>query len=218
MNVFNIIEVANTYDSYYSTSFGKQIDKIEKEIITSLIEKVPRKPLLELGCGTGHWTKYFVDQGFEVTGIDNSEAMLTKAREKKLNANFLTADSEKLPFENSSFDVIASITMIEFVENQDEVFNEIYRVLKPKGWLIMGCLNKKSILAKNKDQSETFKNAKFLTAATLFHYLEQFGTPKQSFCVYLDKHNTILDSETEKGEVEPVFMAGVVQKTFLKGK
>lgn len=212
MNIFLNNDIANKYDAYYQTPFGKQIDEIEKRIISQLIKNIPRKNMLELGCGTGHWTEFFINQGFEVTATDISEAMLQLAEAKNLRAKFSLADSENLPFETNSYDCVSSITMLEFVDNQDEVFEEIKRVLKPNGWLVLGCLNENSILAQNKENDETFRDAKFLTKEKLSKHLTIFGTPTFDYGIYLAPSFEILDNTQEKDKAEPVFMAVVVQK------
>lgn len=212
MNVFENKEIALKYDGYYQTEFGKEIDKIEKNIVLNLIKEIPRDKMLELGCGTGHWSDFFVDQGFEFIGIDSSETMLNIAIANNGNLEFLYADSENLPFKEQSFSVISSITMLEFVNNQDEVLNEIYRVLKPNGWLILGCLNADSVLAKNKGTDETFKNAKFLSQSELIAKLQKFGNPKLDSGVYLSQDYQIFDNSEHKSLYNPVFLAAIVQK------
>jgi len=76
-----------------------------------------RGDMLELVCGTGHWTTFFCEEGFRVTAVDTSEAMLSEAKKKDIGcATFLHADAANLPFADESFSVVASITMLEFVE------------------------------------------------------------------------------------------------------
>jgi ubiquinone/menaquinone biosynthesis C-methylase UbiE len=212
MNAFINPEIAINYDSYYKTDFGKKVDLIEKKIITELLKNVPRNFMLELGCGTGHWSDYFEKQGFNVLGIDISEPMLKLAIEKNINAKFLKADSHYLPFTNKSFSIVSSITMLEFVDDQDKVLQEIYRVLKPGGWLIIGCLNDSSVLGERKEQDEIFKNAKFLKAGELKNKLQLFGKSRFNCGIYLSHNFEILDGSRETSNIEPVFIGVIVQK------
>lgn len=138
--------------------------------------------------------------------------MLAIAKKKRLKATFTLGDSQDLDLEKDSISVISSITMLSFVENQDKVIDEMYKVLKPKGWLIIGCLNANSILAKNKEQSETFKDAQFLTPKELEQKLAKFGDVKLEFAVYLDEKFTLLDNLSNIASVAPLFMVAVVQK------
>jgi ubiquinone/menaquinone biosynthesis C-methylase UbiE len=213
MNVFTKPTIANRYDDYYQTDFGKKIDEIEQNVVSDLIKDVPRGQMIELGCGTGHWSEYFAGQGFNVTGTDNSEAMLKLARKKNLNAGFLQADAQDLPFPNESFPAVSSVTMLEFVDNRDKVFQEIYRILEPEGWLILGCLNAGSVLGENKEQDEVFKNAQFMNTDELRNKLQLFGKPEFNFGVYLTPDLHISDNTNDKKNNEPAFIAAIVQKT-----
>ena len=212
MNVFVKPETANSYDAYYQTAFGKKVDELEQRVISSFIKDIPRDSMLELGCGTGHWSGYFIKQGFNITGVDISEAMLQLAKAKELKAEFMKADSQKLPFRNESYTVISSINMLEFVDNQDKVLQEIYRILKPEGWLILGCLNAHSVLGERKELDETFRDAQFLTSEELSNKLQLFGEPKLKFGVYLTSNFNILDETPGADQVNPVFIAVIVQK------
>ena len=54
MNVYIKDTVAGEYDAYYSTPQGREVDNIEKKIISGLMKDIPAGELLELGCGTAH--------------------------------------------------------------------------------------------------------------------------------------------------------------------
>lgn len=66
--------------------------------------------LLDAGCGTGRHVIPFAEKGFDVVGIDKDKEMLmasqTKLKLKKLNADLILADAQKLPLRNSLFDHI----------------------------------------------------------------------------------------------------------------
>ena len=210
-NVFLQNNIAKDYDLYYQTEFGKRIDEIEKGIISKLIKNIPRTKMVELGCGTGHWTKFFSDAGYNVTGIDTSRAMLDHAVKKDIKAEFFNGDAENLPFTIESIDVVAAMTMLEFVNNQDKVLKEIKRILKPEGWLILGCLNKLSVLGQNKSNDEIFRNANFLCQDELAEKLKIFGDPFFESGVFLNNDYIILDDVPESENKNPVFLGAVVQ-------
>jgi ubiquinone/menaquinone biosynthesis C-methylase UbiE len=213
INIFSDRKVAKNYDRFYETPNGKALDAIEKKLIHDHIRTIPPGEMLELGCGTGHWTEYFSCQGFKVTATDNSEAMLRIAETKKIkNAVFLKADAAELPFPDHSFPVITSVTMLEFVENEKMVLNEIHRVLKPGGHLILGCLNRLSEPGKAKNNDEVFKHARFFTSSEVSRLLSMFGTPSMSFGVYLSSEFELLDGKNKQNTVEPAFIVASVQK------
>jgi ubiquinone/menaquinone biosynthesis C-methylase UbiE len=213
MNVFIKPEIASKYDLYYQTEIGKKVNQIEEKLITDLLKDIPRTKMLELGCGTGHWTNFFLNKGYKVTATDISDAMLQLAKQKNLNANFIKADSLEIPFEDNSFDIISSITMLEFVEDQDKVLEEIQRVLKPGGYFILGSLNALSAIGKNKEQDDTFRNAKFLSKEELIYKLKRIGEPSILSGVYFSPNFELLDNLSEIDNVEPAFFASLTQKT-----
>ncbi len=212
MNVFNSTQIANTYDIYYQTELGKTVDNIEKEIILGLLNDISKERMLELGCGTGHWTEFFLNNNFEVTGIDISESMLNIAKLKNLNCELTIGNSENIPFKNSSFNMVSSITMLEFVENIDIVVQEIFRVLKTGGYLLIGCLNSESIIGINKDKDKTFKNANFLNINDIKMKFSQFQLLQIQSGVYLNDEYQIMDYSENYNSIAPVFIAALFQK------
>lgn len=217
MNVFIKQEVADNYDQYYHTYTGAEIDRIEKQAIEALLPEASGGTILELGCGTGHWTGFLSSKGFRVIALDISEAMLAKANAKGIkNVEFLKGDAAALPFGNDSFGMILSITMLEFVDDLHQVMAEIYRVLQPDGFFIAGCLNLRSQLGKTKDKDDTFRNARFYTKEEINDLFKDWGNTEISESVFLSPSFEILDGTREKYPVEGAFLAVKVQKIRAK--
>jgi arsenite methyltransferase len=97
--------------------------------------------VLDIGSGAG--TDSLVaalmvgDEG-RVTGIDMTPEMLAKARAAAAelggrNVEFLESEAERLPFADSSFDVVISNGVVDLIPDKGAVFSEIFRVLKPGG-------------------------------------------------------------------------------------
>lgn len=214
MNVFLNKAVAESYDNYYTTRQGIIVDAIEKKIISKFLAKIPPSEMLELGCGTGHWTSFFVESGFNVIATDISDEMLNIAKQKNLTGiKFQKADATCLPFSEASFKVVSSITMLEFTDNIMKIFTEINRILLPGGWLLLGCLNKNSELGKIKGNDEVFKKATFFSTGEIITYLSEFGVPEVEQCVYFSPTFEILDNSPLKSTVEGSFIVASVQKT-----
>jgi len=123
---FDFDVVADAYDQWYETDEGAMYDRLERKVISRFLrQNVQVMKLLEVGCGTGHWSQFFSDCGFEVTGVDISERMIKIAQSKNMaNASFQLADGHSLPFEDKSFDVTAAITTLEFVRDAELVLRE----------------------------------------------------------------------------------------------
>lgn len=216
MKKYDFSKSAAHYDAYYGTETGKLIDRLEKEAMGKLLAEIPPGEVLEMGCGTGHWTKFFTDKGFYVHGIDISEKMLHMAEKKSIaNAEFKKTDFLKNRFADCSFAHVFSVTALEFTENQDKTFDEIYRILKPGGFFLAGCLNSESEMGQAKEQNETFAYADFFAYDALFKRLKRFGTPKIIPAVFM-RNGKIIDSEINqpmKRKEEAAFFAALVQKT-----
>lgn len=109
-------------------------DYLEMPAINSLLEpNVKNKHVLDLGCGTGFLTVKLTQWGAHVIGVDHSEEMLMIAREENPDLEFLTASAHSLPFNDKSFDLIASSLVLHYFENLTPIFKEISRVLKDNG-------------------------------------------------------------------------------------
>jgi ubiquinone/menaquinone biosynthesis C-methylase UbiE len=135
---------AERYDQWYQTARGAVYDRLEKKAISRLLPRGgDTKKLLEIGCGTGHWSAFFSANGYNVTGVDVSEGMLMRARQKSLqNCDFELADAHDLPFETGSYDVVGAITTLEFVRQPGRVIAEMARCArKHTGQLLFGVLN-----------------------------------------------------------------------------
>lgn len=212
-NVFKYSQVAQRYDLYYQTSLGESVDRIEKALIREYLNQIHSREMLELGCGTGHWTQFFCEEGFQVTGVDESEAMLERARAKNIaGARFLQADAGNLPFPDRCFSVISAITLFEFVDDPKPVFDEIDRLLKPGGYLLCGWLNALSELGKKKDDDDTYRHARFYTPEEVKQFLVRFGRPQLSYGVYYAPNFELLDGTELQRSGEPAFIASLVQK------
>jgi len=90
--------------------------------------------MLEPGCGRGEHLKNFQDLGLEVYGVDLSPE--AKEYSDKIPVELCDVENEKLPFEDSTFDVVYSKSFIEHLYYPERYLLEAYRVLKPGGKLI----------------------------------------------------------------------------------
>jgi ubiquinone/menaquinone biosynthesis C-methylase UbiE len=208
MNVFEKSEIANEYDAYYQTSQGKEIDEIEKASILKHLQNIPiNSSFLEVGCGTGHWTESFANIGFSITALDISDAMLDIARAKNLShVSFIKGDALNLPFNNDSFDVVVSVTMLEFTQNAGTAIDEMFRVLKKNGLLILGCLNSNSILGKIKDNDPVFQHARFFSKDDLDGLLKKFSYTSMEECVMLTDSFELVSNTIVNKDIHGVFI------------
>lgn len=179
---FDFGRIAHRYDAWYRTPRGAMYDRLERRAIAKLLLPVPNSGrLLEIGCGTGHWSEYFCNRGFDVTGVDISERMIAVARQKNVpGGTFEVADGERLPFVDGGFDVAAAITTLEFVANAARVVAEMARcVKKPGGMLIVGMLNRLSAYNQGKKRraASMYASANLFSPDDMRDSLAPFGEP-----------------------------------------
>jgi SAM-dependent methyltransferase len=92
--------------------------------------------LLDLGCGAGEpFPAYFIQQGWQVTGVDFSQKMLALAHQYQPSLKTICKDICEAEFSDDEFDAVTAIYCIFHIEykKHEEIFRKIYRWLKPGG-------------------------------------------------------------------------------------
>jgi len=144
-------EIALWWNKYKLKGFGTK-DSIVEEFISKNDKKV-----LDLGCGSGR--NFFKFPWFKgiIYGVDFSSEMLKfaeqNAKQNNINVILKKANTWDLDFKDNFFDKIMCIAVlhcIEGKEKRDKTIKEMYRVLKPKGKIIITAWNKKAKRWKNK--------------------------------------------------------------------
>jgi SAM-dependent methyltransferase len=137
-------QIAPHYEAWYETPEGRRADALEKALLRRLLESFPyTQNALEVGCGTGHFTRWLSEQELRTIGLDLSAAMLVQAQ--ALNGVLLVrGDARRLPFADGAFDLVAFITTLEFLERPQEALAEALRVARQG--LLLGVLNRWSLL------------------------------------------------------------------------
>ena len=131
------------YDRWFTTPIGELVRGYEKELIISLLKPQQGEKILDVGCGTGVFTFDILEQGAFVFGIDISLPMLTRAGKKLEGYPFFKALGTMicLPFADSTFDKVVSITALEFIEDGRKALQELFRVTKKGGSILVATLN-----------------------------------------------------------------------------
>ncbi|MFH1476517.1 MAG: class I SAM-dependent methyltransferase [Verrucomicrobiota bacterium] len=178
---FDFAPMAASYDSWYETDEGRRHDAAQKQVVLSMLPVSvtgKRRDLLDVGCGTGHWSVFFAELGFEVIGTDISPTMITAAQARNAaHCRFAVADVMKLPFLNNDFDVVGAMAMLEFVSDARRACAEMMRCLKSGGWLIAGALNRLAGVNQRRvtEQAEPYVSAQMFAPEELRALLARFG-------------------------------------------
>jgi SAM-dependent methyltransferase len=137
--------VATGYERWYEST-GRHADRREKALLGKLLRLFPEaESAIEVGCGTGHFTRWFAARGLRTVGLDSSLAMLAEAH--RLGTRMLVmGDAHRLPFSTRCCDLTVMITTLEFLPEPLWALEEALRIARCG--LILGALNRRSRLGR----------------------------------------------------------------------
>lgn len=169
-------EYTDTYEEYYEGPY-KRAEVWQKKVLAQLVKQDTRvKSLLEFGCGTTRFTRWWHEIGINATGGDISPFMLSQAL-YRFDGDLVMADSHHLPFKDKTFDALAFITTFEYYKDPVQVIQEAARVARYG--IIMGMMNRNTPkLIRRRMQQAVGRNEFYRTAT--------FYTPK-SLQAIIDK-------------------------------
>jgi ubiquinone/menaquinone biosynthesis C-methylase UbiE len=143
------------FDARYLQAYRWVEDKTEQEVdfVVDVVGVQPSDRILDLCCGQGRHTLELARRGFSVSGLDQSEYLLSVAKERttqaQLPVEFIQGDMRRLPFKEESDVVLNLFTAFAyFDDDQDDVkaLWEIARVLKQGGRFLLDMINREWIV------------------------------------------------------------------------
>ena len=178
---FNFGTVSLTYDRWYKTPTGIANDWVQKsDMLHFLKPDRTNMRLLDAGCGTGHWSCFFADLGYDVVGVDVSEEQLQQAQShRRKGLRFQKGNlCASLPFDANSFDVVTAMTTIEFVFSPLRALREMARCTRKGGRILIGALNCNAPLNRQRiiEEREPYVSGNLHSQEDLVHLLTPFGT------------------------------------------
>ena len=108
--------------------------------------------VLDIGCGNGKTSSALIEAGYDVTGIDISEAaveMCIRLSEGKIKA--FTASADAIPLDDATQDGVVMVHVLEHIgaEDMERTMKEVIRVLRPEGKLFVRAFHKDDMRADN---------------------------------------------------------------------
>lgn len=102
--------------------------------------------VLDVGCGGGYACEFLARRRAVVFGTDIMAEAIQQARDhaaqENLEIEYHPCTPERLPFNDHTMDAVTCVDVLEHIPNKAQALWEIYRVLKPGGWLFFDTFNK----------------------------------------------------------------------------
>jgi len=123
------------------------------EIFSGLFKNgiIPTKVVtLDIGCGPGTYVRFLGGLECRVTGIDYSLPSLHRAvaADSQVVGRYANGEVYHLPFRDESFDLVVCMGVLQVLQNPEGALDEILRVLRPGGHVVIDFLNAWEVIAK----------------------------------------------------------------------
>ena len=149
---------------------------LEGPLVQQACGNVQGLNVLDMGCGTGRHTLWLAQAGAKVTGIDFSEAMLDKAREKTEGYSIQLVKHdlhERLPFVSGQFDMVVSGLVLEHIGDLASCFSEVERVLVNSGRAVISAMHPAMFLRDSQAQFTDPCSGEKIRPGSLPHQLSE---------------------------------------------
>ena len=198
------------YTAWFSTPIGQLIKDYEQQLMLSMLQPNVGETIADIGCGSGIFTLPTLSAGANVVGLDLSQGMLKTANQCLSDYAFtsVAGDMLKLPFADAEFDKVVSITALEFVADAQTAMDELFRITRPGGRVVLATLNSKSSWAQRrseaarKDPTSLFNQAYFRSPEDLNRLARRTGRVQTA--IHFDKGAAVPIAQKleEQGQVE----------------
>lgn len=194
------MSIAKSYNSWadqYDTNENKTRD-LDKKATIETLSKYEFENVVELGCGTGKNTAWLVKKARFIIGLDFSEEMLNKAKDKIKTdkVRFQRADLiKKWDIDNNFADLITCNLTLEHIRDLDFIFNQAYQKLKTNGKFFICELHPAKQYSGSKAKYETAHGVEELEVYT--HHISEYLNSAKSNSFILLELNEWFDNQTE---------------------
>lgn len=190
---------ADQYDSNVNKTRDMEGEKL-KLILAQHVINNAWQSVLEIGCGTGKNTEWFVKHFEHVTSADFSEEMLAVAKAKinAVNVEFVCTDIiQPWTFLKQSYELVSFSLILEHIKNLEHIFQQANNALKDGGYLYIGELHPFKQYSGSKARFETTEGTETLISYT--HHTSEFVNTAIKFGLQLIQIEEHFDEEDESG-------------------
>ena len=195
----SIEKAYNIWANQYDTNENRTRD-LDKVSTIETLSKYDFKNVLELGCGTGKNTKWLLEKAKRIIGLDFSQEMLNKAKEKISDERvfFKRADLTKSwEIDNNFADLITCSLTLEHIKNLNHIFNQANLKLKKNGLFFISELHPFKQYSGSKAKYETENGTKELEVY-IHHISEYIDDAKNNGLEFVEMKEWF-DEDTKKG-------------------
>lgn len=122
---------AESYEAWYHTPRGQLVSDCERAMLRQLLRDFPTaRSLLDIGCGSGHFTAWLAEEGWSTIGLDRAPAMLEALRKAHPGVPLVLADAHRLPVAHGAVDLCLFVTTLEFLEDPGLALREAAAVAR----------------------------------------------------------------------------------------
>lgn len=158
-------EKYNNYASLYWEKYGLYSNITHQQFLQEFLSRLSsNSTILDAACGAGRYEPLLLEQGHSIIGIDQSQGMLARAKDKFPNVQYEKISLQEIAYQDI-FDGVICMDAMENVSPEDWalVLNNFYRALKPRGYLYF--------------TAETLENADENEIKQAFERAHQAGLP-----------------------------------------
>jgi len=180
----DLVGLPAAYAAWRESVLGQITDELEERLLLDWIGPARGHRILDVGCGDGVLATRLAQDCAEVTGLDASADMIAAARRRAaaagVDVDLVEGDAGNLPFPAERFDRVVSVATLCFVEDPGRPIQEMVRVLKPGGRLILGELGRWNLWAaqrriKGSLGSDLWRAARFRSRGDLLALADRAG-------------------------------------------
>lgn len=136
---------AASYETWYTTPRGRWVAETEFALLLKLLDLPPGASVLDLGCGTGQFTRRLAQTGYTATGVDTDPERILYAWQHRTGAEtYQVGNGTLLDFPDKHFDAVVAVTSLCFVMDEMAFLREMQRVARKR--IVLGLLNRNSLL------------------------------------------------------------------------
>jgi ubiquinone/menaquinone biosynthesis C-methylase UbiE len=191
----NTQQAYDTWSDQYDTNVNKTRD-LEAKALRIILADIAFESCLEIGCGTGKNTEYLLTRARQITAVDLSESMLSKAIEKinSKSVNFKQADiTKEWDFVTHEYNLVTFSLMLEHIEDLDQVFAKVAKVIKPGGYVYIGELHPFKQYSGSKARFDTDEGQQVVTCFN--HHVSDFVQSAAGHGLKIEKLDEYFDDD-----------------------